>query len=135
MPKALESPVMQMTQAPGSVFITDPVGPEKRIGSGEIETTPGTPQDLFTATVPTGETWKLRSLEVISRAYGEFDLLVGGVSVKDGKTGAAVPTVAMAMSPYIEVPEGVEIKVTFSQASGPVVPVEARIYYTDFVAP
>lgn len=132
MPKAIESPVTQISMSEsGNPLVVEPVGPALRLDGGELATTPGTVQDLLVFTVPASTTWRLRNLEVISRAYGFFDLLIGGVSVKDGKTGPAQPTVIMPISPYLEATAGQEVKVTFKQESGPIVPVEARIYYTD----
>lgn len=135
--KALESPVVQVSllqAAPlvvtGALVVEEP-GPALSLKSGEVSTTPGTTQTLISEVVPPGKTWRIRGVEVVSRAYGAFTATIATASFKVGKTGPAEPTVMMPCRPYEIAEAGQVVALDFLQAQGPVVPVEARIYYTE----
>lgn len=135
MPKALESPVMQIAAtAPISVAVTNTVdvelpGPGLLLEAA-IPSTPGTPQILISTAVPIGETWRIRRVEVISPADALFELEVAGETIKVGRTGPATPTVSLAVEPWEEVVENDTIELSYEQTFGPIVGITARIHYT-----
>lgn len=136
MTKALESPVIEIaTSTPITVTIPDPVnvefpGPALFL-EATADSTPGTPQDFITQVVPINKLWKLRRVEVVSRAYAEFKVTLDGDIIKEGKTSPNETTVSLPFDPWVSAVNPSEIKVVYDQTSGPAVPVTTRLYYTE----
>lgn len=134
--KALESPVVQVASAsPLVVTIPDPVkiefpGPGL-ILSGTATSTPGVPQTLIMAIPTAGKTWKLRRVEMISRAYGAFYVTINAVKIKEGKTSPTETTVSLPVEPWKPATSVDTIELVYSQDTSPALPVIARIYYTE----
>lgn len=132
---ALESPVMQIT--PTGVV------PVSLVSSVNVEypgpalhfefngtSTPGTPQTLITQVVTLGYLWKLRRIEMISRAYSDFRVLLNADIVKTGKTSPAESTVSLPFDPWISLINPSTVSIVYDQVDGPVLDITARLYYT-----
>jgi hypothetical protein len=133
--KALESPVMQVSSAtPLVVTIPDPVNIEfpgpALFWSFAGNSTPNILQTLINQTIGDALIRKLRRVEVISRAYAEFYVEVNGTSIKYGKTSPTESTVSLPFEPWKDILNTQNVKVKYLQTDGPVVPIEARLYYT-----
>lgn len=81
-------------------------------------TTPGSVQDLISATVPALKKVYLLQCYVICRQEGKITIEVDGVVKGSGRTGPASPNFVFWWDPYEEVAAGQIIKVRFLAQPG-----------------
>lgn len=141
MGKMLESPVLSIsTVDPLSVEITNRVdvedpGPALYFEFDGLAVHSPTPQLLINETIAAGQSYRLRRVEVITRAFTSFSVLVNSERVKYGKTSASESTVSLPFEPWVAVGAGDIIQLLLDQPDGPDVSVTVRIYYTDNTTP
>lgn len=139
MPKALESPVSQISSAtPVAVEVTNTVNVETPGPMLFLQTTifvsdPGSmaPQTLIVNQKPVTGTWRLRRFEVMSRANGSFKLSVNGILIRQILTGASAPSLSFPIEPWVEVSNAGRVDVEYEQGDGPSLDIDARVYYTE----
>jgi len=99
--------------------------------AGAATSTPGVAQTLVSAVVPGGKTWRIRRVEVVSRAHATFSARIDGTEFESGKTNPATPTVALDLPVWVGAAAGQLVELLYEQTNAPAVPVECRIHYTD----
>ena len=135
MAKALESPVFTAS-GPVSVVMDNAAitvefpGPALVLEASSTST-PTILQTLISVTPTAGKLWKLRRVEMVSRGYSDFTVLVGGQIKKQGKTSPTESTVSLPFEPWVPAVAPELIEMTYQQDSGPALPIIARIYYTE----
>lgn len=107
-------------------------GSEKYLEHSDV-TTPGTPQDLISDTVPAGIQRLMGQVFVICRSEGSFVVTADGAIIGEGKTGPASPNAKFSWNPTRPLGAGVNVKVTFSAVVGtkPGLPVSAYLQASD----
>lgn len=98
-------------------------------------TVPGGTATLTPGTVPAGKVWRIRQVEVTSRAYAAFSAKIGGGEIAAGKTNPATPTVVVPLGTWLPALAGQALTVEVEQTNGPAVAVGCRFYYTEHPAP
>lgn len=132
MPKAIESPVQIITVASNTLPMPiETPGPALQfVSSPGLTSTPSTLQTLINQT-PSGTTvWRLRRVELISRAYAVWQVKIGSTVLHVAKTGPAESNIFIPIEPWEQVAAPNALTVTYEQDTGPSVPIEARAIYT-----
>lgn len=118
----------------GSITVqVDEAGPALWLAGGGTST-PGTPQTFISAVVPVGKEWRLRQVDVRSRAHATFSATVDSVEFDSGRTGPADANVSDELAIWVKASAGQTVALVYDQPLVPPVPVEARILYTEHTA-
>jgi hypothetical protein len=125
---------MVVTISPGTeAFPIEFPGPLKAFESGWVNSTPGSAQDLLTVPGVSGMEWRLRRIELVSRAYSVWTLKKDAGVIKTGYTSPAESAPSVPIEPWEKIVFGNTVVVTYSQDNGPILPVYARVFYTEHV--
>lgn len=139
MGKIIDLPAVLVT-FPGSmpVTITNTVNVEtpgpSLFKEGLANSTPNVPQTLISVpinTVPVGKTWRIRRIEVISRAYSVSTAYKNAAIIKKVYNSPVESTVSLSVEPWEVIAPGDTLSLVYDQTDGPIVPITARIYYTE----
>lgn len=116
----------------GSLTVDGPEGKEvEALGT----TAPGGTMTLTLGAVPAGKVWRIRQVEVTTRAYAAFSAKIGGGEIASGKTNPATPTVVLPLGTWLPALSGQALTVVIEQATGAAVTVGCRFHYTEHPAP
>jgi hypothetical protein len=91
----------------------------------------GTSQTVISQIVPPAKNWKIRKLDICSRCYGEFYIVVNGAIIGDGKTSPIETNVSFIFAPYQKVDENLTVEVFFKKNYGPILDVSAYLHLTE----
>lgn len=109
-----------------------PGTPRLVASSDGLQTTPGIAQDLVNEVVPSGESWRIRQIEVLCRHYSRFTVYADGQRVASGRNGPTSENVTISFKPYEEVLATKVIRVEMLQdAGGRAVDVECYVRATN----